>query len=642
MVVRTVLCVAEKPSIAKAIANHLGDQVTTVSTDARNPLVELMDVQHNIQGNPYVKNYEFDYAFPQWGHCSVTMTSVLGHLLSHEFEPRYKSWTSCDPSALFDARIEVFVGSNGKSIADNIKRHARRADVLYIWTDCDREGEYIGTEIRSVAAQSNQTLGRAGGTVRAHFSNIERAHIIHAAQHAADLDEAQADAVASRIELDLRVGASFTRHLTLSLRPVLQRGDLSEASQLISYRSCQFPTLGFIVERYLRVRNFIPELFWGIKLMHQKAGISVNFIWSRERLFDRMTAVILYEWCLTSQSAQVQKVKTKPTSKWKPLPLTTLELQKCGSRFLGMDSQKVLQLAEKLYQKGWISYPRTETDQFDQGMDLRGLVRKQAQGGRWAGYAMALVEGGFSWPRNGHNNDKAHPPIHPVNFVNPTTLSHEEQCVHEFVVRRFLACCSKDAQGSKTDITILYGPETFNASGLVILERNYLDVYVYDRWGNQELPPFIEGEVFEPTEAILREGKTSPPGYLTEPDLLTLMDANGIGTDATMADHIVTIIDRRYVEARAQTRQARHGNDEEGSEELPTQARVGNSRRGRNAAGRRGAGRSSGASRGGAVTGVREFIPTTLGVALVEGHENMGFETNLTKPFLRKEVRQRP
>ena len=368
--------------------------------------------------------------------------------------------------------------------------------------------------------------------------------------------------------------------------------------------------------------------------MHRKAGRSVNFSWARKHLFDRMTAVVLYEWCLTSPHAQVQKVKTKPTSKWKPLPLTTLELQKCGSRFFGMDSQKVLQVAEKLYQKGWISYPRTETDQFDQGMDLRGLIQKQAQGGSWADYATTLVEGGFSWPRNGRNNDKAHPPIHPVNFVNPTTLSHEEQRVHEFVVRRFLACCSKDAQGSKTDISILYGPETFHASGLVISERNYLDVYVYDRWSDQELPPFTEGEVFKPTEAILSEGKTSPPGYLTEPDLLALMNSNGIGTDATMADHIVTIIDRQYVEARAQPRQARNGNDDQESEDFPAQASVNNARRG---APRRG-GRNSGASRGGAITGVREFVPTTLGVALVEGHENMGFETNLTKPFLRKEV----
>lgn len=121
MGVRTVLCVVEKPSIVKAIANHLGGQVTTVSTNACNLLVELIDMQHNIQGNPYVKNYEFNYTFPQWGHCSVTMTSVLGHLLSHEFEPRYKSWTSCDPSALFDARIEVFVDSDSKPIADNIQ-----------------------------------------------------------------------------------------------------------------------------------------------------------------------------------------------------------------------------------------------------------------------------------------------------------------------------------------------------------------------------------------------------------------------------------------------------------------------------------------------------------------------------------------
>jgi DNA topoisomerase-3 len=120
-----------------------------------------------------------------------------------------------------------------------------------------------------------------------------------------------------------------------------------------------------------------------------------------------MIAVILDERCLTSQIAQVQTAKSKPTSKWKPLPLTTLELQKCGSRFLGMDSQKVLQLAEKLYQKGWISYPRPETDQFDRGMGLRDLVQKQTQGGRWADYAKALVEGGFSWPRNGRHNDEA-------------------------------------------------------------------------------------------------------------------------------------------------------------------------------------------------------------------------------------------
>jgi len=467
------------------------------------------------------------------------MTSVSGHLLSQDFETQYRGWKSCDPSTLFDARIETFVQDDRKAIAKNIEVQARYSQILFIWTDCDREGENIGTEIRDVASKINQRLKEPGKTVRARFSNIERAHIITAARSPIPLDEAQSNAVASRIELDLRIGASFTRNLTLSIQNMLGNG---EDRQLISYGSCQFPTLGFVVERYFRVRNFVPETFWGIKVMHEKDGIKVNFHWARNHLFDRMAVVVLFERCLTARTTKVTKVQTKPTSKWKPLPLTTVELQKCGSRFLRMDSHRVMQVAEKLYQSGWTSYPRTETDQFDKGIDLRALVQKQTQGGPWAPSAQGLLAGGFSSPRNGRNNDNAHPPIHPVNFVNPTTLTHEEQRVYEFVVRRFLACCSQDARGSKTEINMLYGAETFSASGLIVLERNYLDVYPYDKWtSSQELPQFREGEVFEPTEARVHEGQTSPPGYLTEPELIALMDANGIGTDATMAEHISKI-----------------------------------------------------------------------------------------------------
>jgi DNA topoisomerase-3 len=573
------------------------------------------------------------------------MTSVAGHLISHDFEQRYKKWSSCDPSALFEARIESFVEDGKKGIAKNIETKARWCQYLYIWTDCDREGENIGTEIRDIACKGNPRLIDPGRTVRARFSNIERAHIMNAAIHPIALDEAQSNAVASRIELDLRIGASYTRNLTLNVSGFIQRHQGGENRQVISYGSCQFPTLGFVVERYFRVRNFVPETFWAIKVMHKKDGIEVRFRWARGHLFDRMSAVILFERCIMAKTARVSKVQTKPTSKWKPLPLTTVELQKCGSRFLRMDSQRVMQVAEALYQKGWISYPRTETDQFDRGMNLQALVQKQTQGQtQWAQHAQGLMNGGFSQPRNGRNNDKAHPPIHPVNFVNPTTLNQEEQRVHEFVVRRFLACCSKDAQGSKTDISIEYGPETFNTSGLIVFERNYLEVYPYDKWtSSQDLPQFREGEVFEPTEANLNEGQTSAPGYLTEPELIGLMDANGIGTDATMAEHIAKIKEREYATTRPKGRQPRQNDDDEASEyEGPDDEPERGAVRGRGRGGRaRGRGRGRGGAVGGArgaTTGVQEFIPTTLGVALVEGYENMGFETSLTKPFLRKEV----
>lgn len=568
------------------------------------------------------------------------MTSVAGHLISQDFESRYKQWRSCEPSALFQARIETYVEDSKKPIAENIKTQARYSHILYIWTDCDREGENIGSEIRDVAVKANNRLGQNGKCVRARFSNIERNHIVNAARNPVTIDGMQAEAVASRIELDLRIGASFTRNLTLSVQPLLMAAN-SEDKQVISYGSCQFPTLGFVVERYFRVRNFVPETFWTIKVMHEKQGIKVNFRWARNHLFDRMAVVILFERCLVAKTARVTKVQTKPTSKWKPLPLTTVELQKCGSRYLRMDSHRVMQIAEALYTKGWISYPRTETDQYDRGMNLQRLVQKQTQGGPWAQFAQGLTNGGFSAPRNGRNNDKAHPPIHPVNFVDPSVLTHEEQRVLEFVVRRFLACCSQDARGSKTEISLLYGSEIFNTSGLIVLERNYLDVYPYDKWtSSQDLPEFREGEVFEPTEARIHDGKTSPPGYLTEPELIALMDANGIGTDATMAEHIVKIKERKYVETRARGMQPRQEDEDGSDDDEPVEPDTGRGRgRGRLRGRGRGA-RGGGIARGGGgTTGVQEFIPTTLGVALVEGYENMGFETSLTKPFLRKEVR---
>ncbi|PYI18303.1 DNA topoisomerase III [Aspergillus violaceofuscus CBS 115571] len=574
-----ILCVAEKPAIAKAVAQHLSGGAFQTN---------------NITGNRYVKNYSFDFNFGStWGHCNVTMTSVLGHLTELEFAREYKSWLSCPPGALFEAPVHEAVSSDKTAIARNIQQQARQSQALFIWTDCDREGEHIGTEIRKQAKEGNARIL----VKRARFSNTERAHVLNAARSLMELDDLQANAVAARIELDLRIGAAFTRLLTLQLKP------LSSALEdtIVSYGSCQFPTLGFVVDRYLRVKNFKPETFWGIKVMLQREGIKVNFLWKRVHLFDRAVVTIMLERCLLAKLARVTKVNQKPTSKWRPLPLTTVDLQMMGSRFLRMDSQTIMKVAEALYTKGFISYPRTETDQFDKAIDLKKLVEKQFPDQNWGQYARDLLDGGFRTPRAGRHNDQAHPPIHPVCWVSPSALSADEKKVYEFVVRRFLACCSEDAKGQSTEIEIEYGNETFHAKGLLVLERNYLDVYVYDKWeSSQQLPNFQLGEQFEPTEAKIFDGKTTAPNYLTEPELIALMDANGIGTDATMAEHIAKIKDRHYVAVN---------------------------------------------TRGGGRNAVKELIPTQLGIALVEGYDNVfaGMPNNpsLSKPFLRKEMETR-
>jgi DNA topoisomerase-3 len=147
--------------------------------------------QENVRGIGWVKNYKFDFRFNPWGQCAVTFTCVAGHIVAQDFSERYKKWHSCQPQALFDAPIESSIAEvceistsssfistkaaqDKKVVASNIEAQARYADILFIWTDCDREGEHIGTEIRDIALKANPNMQ----VWRARFSNIERACVL--------------------------------------------------------------------------------------------------------------------------------------------------------------------------------------------------------------------------------------------------------------------------------------------------------------------------------------------------------------------------------------------------------------------------------------------------------------------------------
>ncbi|KIM45556.1 hypothetical protein M413DRAFT_430221 [Hebeloma cylindrosporum] len=567
-----VLCVAEKPSISKAITGILsGGQYTTHETPVN-----------------YVKNYEFDY--PQTRSFFI-VTCVSGHLTSHDFTEMYRKWHSCDAFDLFDAPVESTVAPDKKGIERNLLAQARRSDELVIWTDCDREGEHIGMEIVQVCRKAKPGIR----IKRARFSAIIAQQIHHAAQHTVELDRRQADAVEARILLDLKVGAAFTRLQTL----ILQRRvpQIEAEKSVVSYGPCQFPTLGFVVQRYTQVKNFIPENFWYIYLSLTRPASQgteeTKFNWKRVHLFDQVVVANLFAE-MENSLAIVTKVTNKTTKKWKPLPLTTVELQKAGSRLLRLAPKKVLDVAEKLYQQGFVSYPRTETDEFDPQFDHMALIDKQTADPNWGAFAASLQQGGYSEPRRGKNNDKAHPPIHPTAHAN--NLAGDEKRVYEYITRRYLAACSKDAEGWQTTVDVECGGEEFSATGLnyrlIVKERNYLNVYIYDKWNGHHVPDFQEGEEFEPTTREIRQGTTSKPNYLTEADLVTLMDKNGIGTDATIAQHIQTIIDRDYVIERM-----------EGM--------------------------------------VKYLVPSTLGIGLIEGYNQIGLAKNVSKPQLRRETERR-
>ncbi|KIY93196.1 DNA topoisomerase III [Monoraphidium neglectum] len=249
-----------------------------------------------------------------------------------------------------------------------------------------------------------------------------------------------------------------------------------------------------------------------------------------------------------------------------------------------------MKLAEELYQAGFVSYPRTETDAFDPGMDLMSIVQEHSNDARWGAHAAAIAAGQM-WkpPRPGGHDDKAHPPIHPTRHTTGEVgWSHEKCQVYELIVRHFLACCSKDAVGQETVVEIDIAGEGFRTTGLMVTERNWLDVYPYQSWGgNANLPPLAEGEQFVPTELLLKEGATQPPARLSERDLIAAMERHGIGTDATVAEHISKQLDRGY------------------------------------------------ASKDAAMT----FWPTPLGEGLISAYRRMGLD-NLWKPDLRGRIEQ--
>ena len=342
-----------------------------------------------------------------------------------------------------------------------------------------------------------------------------------------------------RQELDLRFGAAFTRLQTLTLQRVYP------SLKVVSYGPCQFPTLGFVVDRFLQHDQFVPEPFWKLSLSLQVENTKTDFTWERGRLFDRLSCLVLLEMCLDDPVVVVKSVEKREKKKLKPLPLATVEMQKRASRWLRMSSKRTMEVAEGLYNRGFISYPRTETDRFSPETDLRAVVSLFTGQGEYSQYANRLLGGGaFQPPRAGQHDDKAHPPITPTKLASG--LNPEEQRLYDLIVIHFLACCSKDAVGNETNVCVEVSGEIFRVRGLMIEERNYLDIYKYDKWTAHQIPLFKVGDRFLPSSLTMNEGHTTAPPLLTESDLISLMDKEGIGTDATIAQHIDTIQKREY------------------------------------------------------------------------------------------------
>ncbi|CAC9551031.1 DNA topoisomerase III [Leishmania donovani] len=553
----TWLNVAEKPSVAKEMAQSLsGGNCRTVPSQSRfNPV------------------YEFKFEGK-----TMLVTSVAGHLMEDQFPPNTKNWSTYPFQGLFSAPITKYVRADLEPVKKNLEALAGRADTLVLWLDCDREGENICFEVMQVVQSKRPQVQ----VKRAHFSALTARDLLNAVHNLKLPDKRLSDAVEARQEMDLRIGAAFTRYQTVKFRHLF-----AAIPGVLSFGPCQFPTLGFVVRRYWQQQGFVPEDFFTLQLQHG----DTKFHSSRGSMYDQVAATLIYEDMLQAAAAEGHKgritnVQQRPSHRRPPVPLATVVMQKLAATHLRIPSERCMTLAESLYQEGLISYPRTETDSYTfQESELLELVRVQIANADVAEYVAAMladIATRVRPPLRGGHDDKAHPPIHPTKAWNAT--QDERGRLYNLIVRHFLASLSPDAVAATTQVSAEFGGELFSTGGTTILQRGWLDIFPYERWNNTCIPNYQIGDTFQPTAVPLKKGCTSAPPHLTETHLISLMDSNGIGTDATIAQHIKTVLDREYVKREGQS-----------------------------------------------------LVPTTLGIALASAYESLGL-ASLLQPQLRAQM----
>jgi DNA topoisomerase-3 len=486
--------------------------------------------------------HEFHGNFRGISNCFFKVTAVIGHVYGTDFAPGHDR--TVDPRSLFDAGVEKKESNEKAHIPRHLKNEASGCDVLILWLDCDREGENICFEVME---NTRKTMKHPHEVYRAKFSAVTPKDIQVAMQSLGYPNKNEALAVDARQEIDLKVGVAFTRFQTAFYH--YKYGNLD--SNVVSYGPCQTPTLGFCVDRSDAINNFKPEPFYVVVPTVEIGGVKMKLGWGRQRIVrDRGLATHYLNQCMHATSTKLLTLATSKKSKPRPIGLNTVTLLKICSKNLGIGPQRAMSAAEHLYLSGFISYPRTESTSYPASFDFAEVLHQQKSHSVWGQHARMLLEDGFAAPKKGQDAGD-HPPITPTRKAEETDLMGTEWRVYEFVVRYFLGTISGDQVIQKTMATFDVAGEKFEWKGKVSITDGFTAVMPWMKVGNTGsgmMASHMKQDATYPVEKVeLTEGRTSPPGYLTESELISLMEKHGIGTDASIPGHIENICARNYV-----------------------------------------------------------------------------------------------
>lgn len=424
------------------------------------------------------------------------------------------------------------IPADKKKLVETLKQEADKADMVWLASDEDREGEAIAWHLFEVLKLKPEK------TKRIVFHEITKDAILHAIENPRDIDLNRVDAQQARRVLDRIVGFELSPVLWKKVKPALSAGRV----QSVAVR--------LIVEREREISAFKPEAVYRVIGEFLLPGGELLKAELSQRLKTEDEAKALLEACKTARFS-IGDVTVKPAKKSPAAPFTTSTLQQEAARKLGFSVAQTMMVAQRLYEAGHITYMRTDS------VNLSSLAINTTKD-----EIVKTLGERYLHIRNYHTHTKGAQEAHEA--IRPTYISHheinassQEKRLYELIWKRTIASQMSDAELEKTTATIAVSgrKEHFVAVGEVLKFDGFLKVYMEstddegDTEGNDKmLPALAKGDVLALSSVTATERFSQAPARYTEASLVRKLEELGIGRPSTYAPTISTIQQREYVE----------------------------------------------------------------------------------------------
>ena len=404
--------------------------------------------------------------------------------------------------------------------------------------DYDLEGELIGYNILQYACDNKYEVSK-----RAKFSSLTDSEISQSFNNLKETSIRIADAGKARHLIDFIFGINLSRALVNCLN-VSNKNNLYHN---LTIGRVQGPTLGFIVDREIKIRNHIPDPVWYVSGKFDKGG---SFF--KANLISVVHKSSEIEKILTScqnETGLINEIVRRKKKINPPTPFNISNLQKEAYRIFKISPVITLSIAESLYLDALISYPRTSSQKLPPSIGYKQILEQLCINyvTKYENIIKDLLRRKFLVPYQGDEEDPAHPAIYPTG-VKQNKLSILQQRILDLIIKRFLSTFGNIAVIKYSEVSVNVNGYQFIAKGNRILNDGWIPIYEpYFSINDSNLPDLTIGERVKVSEVTAMEDFTRPPARYNEASLLDKMESEGIGTKSTRAGIINLLIKRKYI-----------------------------------------------------------------------------------------------